>query len=526
MTTDETILTPEETPAEEVVVTPEETPAEPTSIDTAQELAALLTEPMAEETPASQPEAAPQPEAAAQPEAPAQAPKKIRKKPHILIRIPLQLLSLVLAIALFATTLAGALVLDVQALTSAGGMKQLINTAMSVLTSAPAEVPQHRPTVAPLSSPVIRFDTVSTNTSTIPDSWTVTIDDKGNVVVKDQDGNVVEGNFKIDENGKVVLDGVLGGDVDLDDFINGGTDFDDIISGGDVDLDDFINGDTDLDDFINGDNVPDIGLDDIPEDILMGGNGADALGGLIDWIYDQVADAAGEELPISKEQLQDFVADSTVGDYLGEKLAGFADDYINGTNNTVISADDLLGLLEENEEALKEHLDIELSPEIKEELHATLDQLVEESGINEIIREEVFSAVDEMIEESTASIGMDMEQIRGILQILTSDTMRWIVIGVNAALLLLLCLLNFYNVPAALTWASFPCMFSGAILSAPLYLMETMTFEGEVAGIVSVISSFANIFKPIHFGVLYIGVGLLVVSIAWRIIRSSLQKAK
>lgn len=510
MTTDETILTPEETPAEEVVVTPEETPAEPTSIDTAQELAALLTEPMAEETPA------PQPEAAAQPEAPTQAPKKIRKKPHILIRIPLQLLSLVLAVALFATTLAGALVLDVQALTSAGGMKQLINTAMSVLTSAPAEVPHQKLTVAPLSSPVIRFDEVSTNTSTIPDSWTVTIDDKGNVVVKDQDGNVVEGNFKIDENGKVVLDGVLGGDVDLDDFINGGTDFDDIINGGDVDLDDFI----------NGDNVPDIGLDDIPEDILMGGNGADALGGLIDWIYDQVAEAAGEELPISKEQLQDFVADSTVGDYLGEKLAGFADDYINGTNNTVISADDLLGLLEENEEALKEHLDIELSPEIKEELHATLDQLVEESGINEIIREEVFSAVDEMIEESTASIGMDMEQIRGILQILTSETMRWIVIGVNAALLLLLCLLNFYNVPAALTWASFPCMLSGAVLSAPLVLMENMTFEGEAAGLVDAISAFANIFSPIHFGVLYIGVGLLVVSIAWRIIRASLRNAK
>ena len=476
MTTDETILPPEETPAQE------------TGTDAAQALSALLTAPTAEEIPA------PQPEVTAQPEVPVQAPKAPRRKPHILIRIPLQFLSLVLATALLATTLAGALVLDVQALTSAGGIKQLINTAMSILTSAPAEVSQQRPPVAPLSSPVIRFDEASTNAGTLPDSWSVIIDENGNPVVIDQNGNVVEG-VKVDENGYLILDVILGEDADLDDFING---------------------DTDLD----------IGLDDIPEDILMGGNTEEGLDSFIDWIYDQVADAAGEELPISREQLQGFVADSSVGDYLGEKLAGFADDYINGTNNTVISADDLLGLLEENEEALKEHLDIELSPETKEEIHAALEDLVEDTGINELIREEVFGAVDEMIQESTASIGMDMEQIRSILQILTSDTMRWTVIGINAALLLLLCLLNFYNVPAGLTWASFPCIFSGAILSAPLALMENITIEGEAAGLVDAIGSFANIFKPIHFGVLYIGVGLLVASIAWRIIRSSLRKAK
>lgn len=491
-------MTPEET-----ALSPDEIRTEDTNIDAAQELAALLTDPATELQPESQPEAEPkleaapqaepivEPQAAAQPVKPAAKP---RWKPHILIRIPLQLLSFVISIALFATTLAGALVLDVQQLTSSGGITQLINTAMSILTGAPAHVTQPQPFISGVNDWTIHYDETDTGIF-VNGSYSVIVDENGNTVIVDEEGNVVDssslGDFYIDENGNLILGDP---DIDLDDFLGGG----------------------DLD----------IGLDDIPEDILNGGNTEAGVEGLIDWIYDQVADSAGEELPISKEQLQNFVADSSVSDFLGDKLAGFADDYINGTNNTTITADDLLGLLEENEEALKEHLQIELSPETKEEIHASLDQLVQDTGINEIIREEVFGAVDEMIQETTASIGVNMDDIRFLLQILTSEVMRWTVIGINAALLLLLCLLNFYNVPAGLTWAAFPCILSGSILSAPLFLLENMNFAGEGAQLVSMISSFTNIFKPIHFGLLAIGAGLMILSIVWRIIRASVRRAK
>lgn len=487
-------MTPEET-----TMSPDEVRTEDTNIDTAQELASLLTDPVTELEPDPQPEAEPrlepviepQPQAAAQPVKPAQKP---RWKPHILIRIPLQLLSLIISIALFATTLAGALVLDVQQLTSSGGITQLINTAMSILTGAPAHVTQPQPFISGVNDWTIHYDETDAGIF-VNGSYSVVVDENGNTIIVDEDGNVVDssslGNFYIDENGNLIL-----GDPDID--------LDDFLGGGDLDID----------------------LGAIPEDILNGGNTEAGVEGLIDWIYDQVADSAGEELPISKEQLQNFVADSSVSDFLGEKLAGFADDYINGTNNTTITADDLLGLLEENEEALKEHLQIELSPETKDEIHASLDQLVQDTGINEMIRDEVFGAVDEMIQDTTSSIGVSMDEIRFLLQVLTSDAMRWTVIGINAALLLLLCLLNFYSIPGGLTWASIPCILSGSILSAPLLVLEGLTIEGEGAQLVGMISSFTNIFKPIHFGLLAIGVGLMVISIAWRIIRASIRKAK
>ena len=466
---------------EEITLSPETVQVEDANIDTAQQLSSALDEP----APQPQPEEAVHHEP--QPVQPAKAP---RRKPHIMIRIPLQILSFVLCIALFVTTLAGALVLDVRQLTSAGGIKELISAAMEVLTGAPAKVTPEKPRIAPLSA---RLDEEDTGIET--ERWTIIIDENGNPVVIDEDGNVIEGafvgNIVVDENGNVVSGGLV-----LDENGN-------LVLDGDLDID------------------LDIGADDIPEDILNGGNTEEGVSGLIDWLYDQVAGTSGEELPITKEQLQNFVAASTVGDYLGEKLAGFADDYINGTHNTTISADELMELLEENEEALKEHLQIELSPETKEELHSSLDTLVQESGINEIIREEVFGAVDEMLEESTSSMGVSMDEIRGFLQILTGPTMLWIIIGINLGLLLLLCLLNFYNVPAGLTWASVSCILSGGLLSLPLLVMNSITVEGQSVGIFTALSSFANVFKPIHFGLLAMGIGLLAGSIVWRVLRAN-----
>ena len=418
---------------EEIVLTPGEIRAEDTNTDAARELSDLL----AESAPAEIPQPAPQPAAApVQP----QAAKPDKKKPHILLRIPLQLLSLALALALFVTTLAGALVLDVRQLTSAGGIKQLINAAMDVLTGAPAELPREGAYISGLSNRTVYYDEAEDSAGGLEDS--------------------------------------LGGE-DLD-----------------------------------------ISVDDIPEDILTGDTSEEGLGSLIDWLYDQVEDATGEELPISKEDVQTFVEESTFSDFVSEKLADFADDFINGTNNTTISADEIMELLEENEELLKEQLQIELTPDVKEELQGTMEDLVEESGINNIIREEVFGAVDEMLEESTASMGVSMDEIRSGLQYLTSPAMLMTVIGINVGILLLLCLLNFYNVPAGLTWAAFPCILSGGLLSLPLVVMGSVTVEGGES-IVSVLSSFVDLFKPIHFGLLAIGVGLLVISIVWRVIRSA-----
>ena len=412
-------------------------------------------------------------------EVPCEPPvRKTRTKPHIMIRVPLQILSFVLSSAMFVTALAGALVLDVQRLTSSGGIEGLINAAMGLLTGDAANITHEPSRIAPLSA---RYDEEETG---VTEYFSYVIDENGNVVIIDENGNVVgdeDGKgYYVDENGNMIIY-----DGDLSDYID---------ENGYIIMDDF-------------------------EDLFAGENEVTDVGGLVDWFYEEISD--GGELPITKEQLQAFVADSSFSNYLSEKLAGFADDYINGTSNTTISAEEIMDLLEDNADKMQEHLGIELSPETKQELSDSLHNMIQESGINETIREEVFGAVDEMLNEVTASVGVSMDQVHEALQFLSSDTMRNLVFIVNGALLLLLCLLNFYNVPAGLTWAASPCIWAGVILSAPLFLMDSMAVSGEGAQVMSLVTSFAGVLKPIHFGLLAIGIGLLVISIAWRVIRAN-----
>lgn len=272
----------------------------------------------------------------------------------------------------------------------------------------------------------------------------------------------------------------------------------------------------------------DIDLDDIPEDLLTGGSEGN-VNGLVDWLYDQIAGSAEEELTISREQVQSFVEKSTVSDYLAEELAAFADDFINGTENAQITTDELMDLLEENEELLKSELQIELNPEVKEKLETSIEQIVVENDINTTIRQTVYDTVDSMLESS--SDGMNLEYLQETLQLLTSGGLFWTVAGVCLALVLLLCLLNFYNVPAGLTWASIPCILAGILMSLPILILQSASESvisslPEAAVVVQVLSSFIGIFAPIHYGLLGTGVGLLVISIVWRIVRTSIRKKK
>lgn len=405
-------------------------------------------------------------------EIPAPTPKAERgKKPPMLLRILLQLISFVLAVVLFVTVTAGVLVADLRQLTSAGGIKQLISAIFDAATaSAPVETPEEEPYISNLSNWTIHYD----ETEATGGSFSVIVDENGNTIIVDGNGNVVSGGDFVGENGNIVIGG------------------------------------------------------EIPEDILTGGNTEENMDGLIDWIYDQMEESAGGELEVSKDQVQNFVEQSTVSDYLSEKLAGFAEDFINGTENTNITTDEIMDLLEENEELLKSELNIEFTPEQKAEIQESVDKMVVENDINNTIRQEVYDAVDSVLEESTESMGgVSIAEIQEMLKLLVSDSLYHFFIFISLVLLVLLCLVNFYNIPAALTWAGIPCILSGGILSLPIVLVEENAGLAAQAGSVgTILASFVNVLKPIHYGLVYIGVGLIVVSIIWRFIRAVIRKVQ
>ncbi len=281
---------------------------------------------------------------------------------------------------------------------------------------------------------------------------------------------------------------------------------------------------------IPGFTIPgDLDLGDIPEDLLSGGGSAENISSIIDWIYDELQKTSEEPLPITKEQVKEFVEESTVSEFVADKLAGYADDFINGTEHTSITTEEIMDLLDENSELIEKTFEVEITEEVKEQMVTSVEKVVEENDLNTVIREQVFESVKDTINESTAGMGMSWEEIQPMLQLICSDAVLYSALGTCLVLMLLLCLLNFYNVPAGLTWIAVPSMLIGAIVTAPLAMLQaapTMLAGVLPSQVASIVASFAGVLLPIHGAVLVMGVALLVISIIWRIIRGAVRRKR
>ena len=362
-----------------------------------------------------------------------------RKKPHIAVRVLMQLLSFCLFIVLLVSLLAATVVTDLHALTSAGGIDKIISSIFS-------------PASAPISPRPLLGAAGVWYTPALPED----------------DYTLPTGMEDVDLSG--------------------------ILSGSDISVEDLANGD---------------------------------LSELIDAVIEQIEAETGEDLPFTAEQVTTVIQESTISDYLSEKAASYADDILNGTENTVITTEEIVGLLEENQALLEQELDIQITPEFKEVFTQKVDEVVVQGDLNTVIRDTVNEAVDTAIQEATG--GMDTTAVREAMAFLASDTLLYACIGICIALLLLLCLANWYNVPAGLTWAGMAAAISGGLLSLPIMLIRSMPelIEALTVGITPIanlIHSFAGLLARVHYAVFFIGVGLIVLSIVWRILRTSARK--
>ena len=343
---------------------------------------------------------------------PPQPEKKQRRKPHIALRIGMQLLSFVLCLVLCVALVAAVVLADVHLLTSSGGIKQLI-TAVLLPNQAPHSP---RPMLGMAGGPI----------------------------------------------NPGMLDGTLPESVE------------DAIASGDSNA-------------------------------------------IVDMLYDTMKEMLGEEVPITKEQLQTFVEESTVTEYIADKAAGFAEDILNGTENTQITAEELVGLVEENKELIEQTFAVEITDEAMAEIEANVTTIVEENDLNGTIRTEINNVMESAGAEGS---GIPLAQIMEIVRLLSQDTVMLGAIGACVVLILLLCAANFYNIPAGMTWASMPCILIGGILALPIAVLQLMpTVLGELAAFAPMV----NVLAPIHYAAPVTGLVLLIGSIVWRIVRSCIR---
>ena len=243
---------------------------------------------------------------------------------------------------------------------------------------------------------------------------------------------------------------------------------------------------------------------------------------LVDMLYDTMQEMLGEEVSITKQQLQSFLEESTVTEYIADKAAGYADDILSGTENTEITAEELTQLVKDNKQLIEQTFEIEITDEQMAQIEANVATIVQENDINSTIRTEINKAMDSAT-SGAAGAGIPLADIMQIIRVLSQDTVLYGAIGACVLLLVLLCGANFYNIPGGMTWASVPCILIGGILAAPVAVLQLMpTVLGEYASFAPMI----NVLAVNHYAVPVIGLLLLIGSIVWRIVRSCIRNSR
>jgi len=498
-------------------------------------------------TPAEETAAAP----AVEDSAPAKKAKKVKKvkKPRsVPLKIFMGLIAFILCIVMFAVSVVGMVILNLRVIVSENGISSIIT---QLITGPTASVPQRPALTAGLgtvitygggqideqvsfgsgvSGSLIQINpdgSISVNGEVVGKVPEVHADgsitlDNGTVMnsfIVDSEGNMVIGEGQLTQD---VLDSLLGEDsgyvVDGEGNVMAGL-AGDVLGDMDVDLDQVV-----------GDNISSGGMDGV-------------AGALVDWAYDYVQDQFGGELEISKEQVQNFVQNSTVKDFVAEKAAGLVQDFYSGESKTTITPEEISGLIKENAQILEDQFGLEITDEALD----IVDQAIADSGFLAPIEE---NGLMGYIQQSMGLPGGDgdqsgdnssggfadnemaqnmqaIQQAMEIIRTVTSYSALAILGGVMAFLMLLLFFVN-GGISAMLSQTGVILTLTGLIFSAPAIVCQTqpaLLMQMLDPMIASVVISVFTAAAWVNYTVLGVGVAMIVAAIVIKVIKNARKKA-
>ena len=426
-------------------------------------------------------------------EAPAKPARKVRKRWPWPVRFLMGIIGFVLCIVMFVTALTGIVLLDLRAMTSENGITTIIETLFTSGKKAPATV---RPGLA-VGGMVRRAQ------DSMSDSTHVEIDANGNVVVNGEvvgsvgdmgNGNVTlivpNGNVTTDENGNVYVDGEL----------------------------------------LEGATMGEDGMVNMGGQITVGPNaGGDSSDAIVDWVVGQLQDFTGGELPVTPEQIENFVEQSTIKDFIAEKVAGMVGDFYTGNITTTITMEEITQLVEENKALIQSEFGIEITEEHTE----ALKQIVEDTGILEQVQEQGIMGILGSVGGGLMDPGMmqQMQQIQMAVEIVRQVTSYTAIAAVGLIFLALAAILfctTQFSWPATLADCGVVLMLASAIFVIPSTVFtNSPELVTELLGnpmLVKLAQTFFNATAGVNYGAFGVGVGLIVLAIVAACIRSAMRK--
>ena len=301
----------------------------------------------------------------------------------------------------------------------------------------------------------------------------------------------------------------------------------------------------------------DVGDQQIPEDMmngmgdmlggLVGGTGSESQSALIDAIHSLVSGAVGEDVEISKEQVENFVKNSTVSEFVTDKVAGVVSDLVAGESTTTLTKEEVVTLLEENAAVIEQEMGIVISTEdIQTIAPPSSSGNSGNSGNNgsgegdtgnagnlggshqsgAIVGmapdgKDVISAVTSGKDVTTLTVA----EILAVVRTLTSVTALMICIGVCAVLIGLLFLTHWGRPFAAIRSAGIPVMIAGIVIAIPGIL--AMAVPSLFTGVVMVvIRQVLTLTGYVSIGVAVFGLVLIVVGAVLNSMMKKRAKAK
>ena len=426
-------------------------------------------------------------------EAPAKPARKVRKRWPWPVRFLMGIIGFVLCIVMFVTALTGIVLLDLRAMTSENGITTIIETLLTSGKKAPATV---RPGLA-VGGVVRRAE------DSMSDSTHVEIDANGNVVVNGEvvgsvgdmgNGNVTlivpNGNVTTDEDGNVYVDGEL----------------------------------------LEGATMGEDGMVNMGGQITVGPSaGGDSSDAIVDWVVGQLQDFTGGELPVTPEQIENFVEQSTIKDFIAEKVAGMVGDFYTGNITTTITMEEITQLVEENKALIQSEFGIEITEEHTE----ALKQIVEDTGILEQVQEQGIMGILGSVGGGLMDPGMmqQMQQIQMAVEIVRQVTSYTAIAAVGLIFLALAAILfctTQFSWPATLADCGVVLMLASAIFVIPSTVFtNSPELVTELLGnpmLVKLAQTFFNATAGVNYGAFGVGVGLIVLAIVAACIRSAMRK--
>lgn len=255
---------------------------------------------------------------------------------------------------------------------------------------------------------------------------------------------------------------------------------------------------------------------------------------LVDFVYDALKDQYGDEIKITPDQVQTFVEESTAKDFVSDKLVSYGTDLLTGQNNTTISNDEILGLIDENLDLVESTFGVTVDRSFRTQV----EEFLNENDINGMIQKNIMEPVSQMEIPGLTPLLSALSGFTGTtatftdlmvqLQVIASARTLTMLMLVNAILVILLLLTNRLRIGSTFISAGVPALITGTLLALPVALIQLLpVLLGSSLGLatiaVNLIGALAGRIAPVHYGMAITGLVLIIIG---AIIKAVTKKAK